>query len=188
MSRSDKSPHRIRIMPERWTLNRISHLRKAFAYFWRSGFASRTTPRRMGLSVGLIYLEPEDDQKTGRMMIGGRIGRRLIPSKTWPERVYQLGSLDPPRSRSRHAEVTARLQVTLPRIVPENRAAPSATTAHDQMPAAGYLQIAAVQGAYGGEPVTPGDLQLRFCPIDSDDYWMGACIFHGEWPERRVQQ
>jgi hypothetical protein len=40
-----------------------------------------------------------------------------------------------------------------------------------------------VEGVFDGQPVFPKDLELRLCTMDSDEYWMEACIFHPEWTE-----
>jgi hypothetical protein len=135
---------------------------------------------------GHIFLEPKDDEKTCSMMIGSCIGRRLLPSKTRPEPVYQLRWCDPTRYRSGDTEVTAMLEVTLRRVIPDEPA-PSAPYTGHQMPAAEYLQVTAVQGDYDGKPVAPSDLELRLCTFGGDEYWMDACIFHAEWPEKPPQ-
>ena len=133
---------------------------------------------------GSIYLYPKDDEKGCAVMIGCRIGRRLLPSKTRPEPVYLLRWSDPRRYRRGDAVVSAMLQVTFRRVVPEDPKSPAGGAGNSQMPAAEYLEITAVQGEYDGKPVTPNDLDLRLCTIDSDEYWMDACIFHAEWPEK----
>jgi hypothetical protein len=135
---------------------------------------------------GSVYLEPKDDGKVCPIMVGSRIGRRLLPSKTRPEPVYLLRWRDSARYRRVDAEVTAMLQVTLRRVVPEEPK-PSADATESRMPAAEHLTIDAVQGVYDGKPVLPADLELCLCTIDSDEYWMDACIFHAEWPENPQQ-
>jgi hypothetical protein len=116
------------------------------------------------------------------MMIGSRVGRRLLPSKTRPEPVYQLRWSDPDRYRSAHAPVNATLNVTLRRILPEQ----SATILN--LPPAEYLSITAVEGTYDERAVAVQDLELRLCTLDSDEYWMEACIFHPEFSDKPLSQ
>ncbi len=133
---------------------------------------------------GRIFLEPEDDEKTCPLMIGSRIGRRLLPSKTRPEPVYQLRWSDHARYRHSHTVVIAMLQVTLRRVTHVDV---KSSSQGEQIPAAEHLEIVAIKGDYDGKPVSPADVELRLCTIDSDEYWIDACIFHAEWPERQSQ-
>lgn len=129
---------------------------------------------------GCIYLEPQDDEKTCDMMVGSRIGRRLLPSKTRPEPVYVLRWKDPNRYLDGATDVNAMLQVTLRRVVPKESISPPAST-ETPVPASEHLEIVAVRGEYDHKPVQPQDLKLALCTMDTDEYWMDACIFHAQW-------
>ncbi len=129
---------------------------------------------------GRVFLEPQDDNKTCLMMIGSHIGRRLLPSKARPEPVYKLRWSDPARYQRGHAQVNATLQVSLRRITPKD--VDNSGSSGDQILVAEHLEITAVQGDYDDNPVLPTDVELRLCTMDSDEYWMDACIFHPEFP------
>ena len=134
-------------------------------------------PQSGRIDFGKVFLEPKDVQKTCSMMIGNRVGRRLLPSKTRPEPVYELRWKDLNRRRAGNGNVNTILEVTLQRVVPETTAVSEST-----LPTAEYLVIRAVSGTFNDRPVTLNDVELRLCTMDGDDYWMESCIFHGEWP------
>ena len=117
--------------------------------------------------------------KHARSLIGSRIGRRLLPSKTRPEPVYELRWSDADRYQQAGADVNAMLEVTLRRV--SSDAMP--TDADDCAASTEYLEIAAVKGSYDNRPVGRNDVELRLCTLDSNEYWMDACIFHSERPE-----
>jgi hypothetical protein len=126
---------------------------------------------------GRLYLAPEQDENKCSIMIGTRIGRRLLPSRTRPEPVYQLRWRNPARYRGGRGSVTVALEVILRRMSP----AEPGDNEEQRVPAE-YLEIVEAKGALDGVPVNTNDVELRLCTLDSEDYWMDACIFVPEWP------
>ena len=124
---------------------------------------------------GAIILTPEQDEISCDLMIRSRIGRRLLPSESRPEPVYQLLWRDRSRFRAMRGLVLETLRVTIRRDIPE-----AGLEGH---PPVESLQITEVKGSFDGKPVSLSDVELKVCTIDSEDYWIEKGTFDIEWPE-----
>ncbi|MBF8296990.1 MAG: hypothetical protein HW389_3535 [Bacteroidetes bacterium] len=132
-------------------------------------------PEEAVRDFGAIILTPEQDENICELMILSRIGRRLLPSESRPEPVYQLLWKDRARFRGNTGNVLEPLNVTLRRITVE----PS----QDGHPGQENLEIIGVEGAFNGQSVSLNDVELKLCSMDSEEYWMEKGTFDIEWPE-----
>jgi hypothetical protein len=122
-----------------------------------------------------VILEPDVDEISVELWIKQRIGRRLLPSESRPEPVYQLLWADRSRFKGGKENVLQRLKVTLRRVIPV------AVNQEDMEPE--YLEISGVSGTYGGRPVEVDDVELKLCTLDTDEYWMEGAIFNVRWSD-----
>jgi hypothetical protein len=137
-----------------------------------------TMPRSSQTRFGTVLLKPEDQERTCRLQIGDRLGRRMLPADTRPEPVYQLVWRDRGRYRTGGDPVNALLEVTVERVTPE----PVAAGDSEQAPQSEYLQLTAVSGTWNGRPVTLEDVELMLCTLESENHWLDAGTFHVLWP------
>ena len=137
-----------------------------------------TMPRGSQTRFGTLLLEPGEDRKDCRLQIGDRLGRRMLPADTRPEPVYLLHWRDRARYRAGGDPVNALLNVTLERVAPA-----SATGAGtEQIPQSESLRLVAVEGLWNGQPVTPDDVHLSLCTLETETHWLDAGTFQVVWP------
>lgn len=108
---------------------------------------------------GGTLLEADADEGTCTLMTGTRIGRKILPSIQKPEAVYILkwrGLGAPPPS----------VEVTLRRARPDGDGY------------AEHLQLINVEGPSGHPPLAEGDIQLKLCTLETEDYWLDNPCFY----------
>jgi len=153
-----------------WAINRTISPHFFQRHFWG---LMPVAPRP---GFGKLLLNLEQEKNTCEIRIKDRIGRSLLSSEARPEPVYQLLWRDRNRFRGGRGHVLPILRVTLERAVespPEGSNEPTIE----------LLDIVDVQGEYEGRPVSLGDVELKFCTLDSDEFWIDAGTFDVEWPE-----
>lgn len=141
-----------------WVIHSEPH-GEAFANYWGAMPSGRVRPNRFGA----LYLKPEENQATHRIMVNTCIGRKILPSSARPEQVYRLRWRD--RSRWVGVQQNAPLDVTLRRVPPANQGESE------------RLEIADVQGEVGGIPVTRDDVILQLCTLEGDEFWVDSGRF-----------
>ncbi len=154
-----------------WTIMRAVSPHLLTRNFWG------TMPIGTRTAFGQVCLESHEDEKTCRLQIGQRIGRRLLPADTRPEPVYELQWQDRSRFRA-GGQVAVRLDVTLRRVLPPPNSTDGATA-----PPAERLEIVKVEGTWNGRPVTKQDVRLALCTLETESHWLDEGRFEVLYPQ-----
>lgn len=125
-----------------------------------------------------LILKPNDDDGVFTTMVGARIGRRLLPTRSRPDPVYVLRwRLETPQQNRGAFVVSARVQRLVPVAAPDG---PSG-----RLDAIGEsLKLLSVEGSRDdGTPITMQEVELQLCTMDAEDHWMDTGIFYLNLPE-----
>jgi hypothetical protein len=120
-----------------------------------------------------LILKPTDDEGTITTMVGSRIGRRFLPTRSRPDPVYILRwRPETPQENRGSFVVNARIQ----RIVPDI----SQTGTSSRFDAIGEsLKLLSIEGSRDdGTPITIQEIELQLCTMDAQDHWIDTGIFY----------
>lgn len=138
----------------------------------KSSFSGRNywgqMPGKGGRDFARIILNPDKDTGSVKIMVGERIGRRLLPTRARPDPVYRLRWSKAGRRKTSEAH---------PITVQFERTPAKLGGGADSNLIGETLSITSVTGEIDGKAIEIGDVELQLCTLDSDDFWMDHGIF-----------
>ena len=106
------------------------------------------------------YLAPEDGKVDVNMLINSIIGRKRFRTGGAPEPIYTLRWANKEWWAGDMGTATARIQVTLERVPPEETGGGDA------------LRLTNVKGDFNGQRLKLEDVELKLCTLADGEFWM----------------
>jgi hypothetical protein len=151
-----------------WTLKVVQDERMLTQNWWGVPSGNRLRP---------VLLQPEQNENTGKLMIGATVARKLLPGDTVPEPIYVFRW----RNREWRKGPRAVMDVTVRRIPPQS---PGAGESLAIVRAQGILERDRSDGRREKIPVSEKDVELKLCTLhEGDQYWLDTGRFEVIWPD-----